>query len=80
MSLTNRLKAHIGARGPLTVAEFMERALYDPRDGYYHQKIPIGRKGDYITAPEMTRYLAKQLPCGSWIVGKKRVARPPFIW
>jgi NADH dehydrogenase [ubiquinone] 1 alpha subcomplex assembly factor 7 len=54
-ALENRLKKQIETTGPLTVAEFMELALYDPTDGYYATKVPIGREGDYITAPEMTQ-------------------------
>jgi NADH dehydrogenase [ubiquinone] 1 alpha subcomplex assembly factor 7 len=53
--LTNRLKAHIEAIGPMPLDEFMQYVLYDPDHGYYYQKIPIGREGDYITAPEMTQ-------------------------
>jgi len=53
--LENRLKKQIETTGPLTVAEFMELALYGPVDGYYANKAPIGRHGDYITAPEMTQ-------------------------
>jgi len=55
MPLANPLEARIEATGGLTVAEFMEYALYDPVYGYYHRKVPIGQKGDYITAPEMTQ-------------------------
>jgi NADH dehydrogenase [ubiquinone] 1 alpha subcomplex assembly factor 7 len=39
----------------MPLAEFMQCVLYDPNHGYYHQKVPIGREGDYITAPEMTQ-------------------------
>jgi len=55
MSLETRIKAQIEATGPLTVIDFMTQALYDPEAGYYTTKIPIGRNGDYITAPEMTQ-------------------------
>ncbi len=55
MSLDHRIQTQIEATGSLTVSEFMALALYDPTDGYYAKKIPIGRSGDYITAPEMTQ-------------------------
>jgi NADH dehydrogenase [ubiquinone] 1 alpha subcomplex assembly factor 7 len=54
-SLSTRLRAQIEVRGPLPLADFMAQALYDPHAGYYQQKAPIGRQGDYITAPEMTQ-------------------------
>lgn len=55
MSLESSLRNQIETTGPLTVFEFMRHALYDPHEGYYARKIPIGRQGDYITAPEMTQ-------------------------
>lgn len=55
MSLDRRIYKQIAETGPLTVADFMELALYDPDGGYYARKVPIGRSGDYITAPEMTQ-------------------------
>src|SRR5438105_769842 len=35
MSLLDRIVSELRVRGPLTVAEFMELALYDPAAGYY---------------------------------------------
>jgi SAM-dependent MidA family methyltransferase len=39
--------------GPMTFARFMELALYAPDLGYYTRaESPIGRGGDFLTAPE----------------------------
>ena len=38
--------------GPITVAEFMEHALYHPRYGYYTTGPNIGPRGDFVTSPE----------------------------
>jgi SAM-dependent MidA family methyltransferase len=39
---------------PQTFAEFMRRALYDERDGYYCQRREIfGREGDFFTASQV---------------------------
>ena len=35
MTLKDRLVERIRARGPMTFADFMDAALYDPQDGYY---------------------------------------------
>jgi len=44
---------------PISVEEFMRRALYDPRHGYYSRRIAgIGRGGDFTTAPMMGDSLA----------------------
>lgn len=51
--LVARLRAEIAAGGPITVARFMERALYEPGLGYYRRPVPgPGREGDFLTAPE----------------------------
>lgn len=52
------LEAHIGdlirLNGPLTLAEFMECALYHPEHGYYRSaREPFGRGGDFFTAEQL---------------------------
>jgi SAM-dependent MidA family methyltransferase len=63
-SLTALLQAGIERHGPLTFAEFMEAALYDPQFGYYGAgRGTIGRAGDFITSvsvgPLFGRLLAR---------------------
>jgi len=51
--LVARIRAEIEASGPITVARFMERALYEPGLGYYRRPVPgPGHEGDFLTAPE----------------------------
>jgi SAM-dependent MidA family methyltransferase len=51
MSLADRLVDEIRAHGPLTVEGFMERALYDPAEGYYSTAVQrSGRTGDFFTS------------------------------
>jgi SAM-dependent MidA family methyltransferase len=46
------IKKDIKSNGPVTFARFMEAALYHPRYGYYTSaENPIGRQGDFYTAP-----------------------------
>lgn len=48
--LKARLAAEIADSGPMPFDRFMERALYDPVDGYYASgKSTIGRQGDFFT-------------------------------
>jgi NADH dehydrogenase [ubiquinone] 1 alpha subcomplex assembly factor 7 len=53
------LKAAIAHRirreGPLSVAAFMAMALHDPDYGYYARRDPLGRAGDFVTAPEISQ-------------------------
>ncbi|HET9085293.1 MAG TPA: SAM-dependent methyltransferase [Candidatus Limnocylindrales bacterium] len=52
--LADRIRDEIRASGPLPFARFMELALYDPDGGYYRSSEPRpGRRGDFITAPEL---------------------------
>jgi SAM-dependent MidA family methyltransferase len=46
------LRERIQERGPVTVAEFIEHALYHPQFGYYTSGPNIGPRGDFVTSPE----------------------------
>ncbi|WP_319530355.1 class I SAM-dependent methyltransferase [uncultured Cohaesibacter sp.] len=50
-----RLKRLIAAGGPISVADYMTLCLTDPEHGYYTSRQPIGRSGDFITAPEVSQ-------------------------
>ena len=53
--LARRIADEIRDRGPLSFAGFMERALYDPADGYYGRSDRIGPRGDFHTASDVGR-------------------------
>lgn len=78
MYLSERIKQQIQSTGPITVAEFMTKVLHDPKDGYYATKIPIGREGDYLTAPEMTQVFGEVI--AGWLIDtwQKAGAPSPF--
>jgi SAM-dependent MidA family methyltransferase len=46
------VRREIETHGPVTVARFMEWALYHPEHGYYTRGPHIGPKGDFLTSPE----------------------------
>ena len=49
-----QIAARIRAEGPISFAEFMAAALYDPNFGYYRCGRPtVGRDGDFLTSPEL---------------------------
>ena len=43
----------------LPLDKFINRALYDKNSGYYIKKNPIGKKGDFITAPKISRLFSE---------------------
>ena len=42
-----------------SVEEFIERALYDKKSGYYSQRNPFGNDGDFVTAPLILHCLVR---------------------
>ena len=73
--LATRIARHIQRHGPLSVAAFMAMALHDPRGGYYARHAPLGRAGDFITAPEISQIFGELI--GLWCADLwQRIGRP----
>lgn len=78
MSLKQRLAARIAADGPLTVAQYMEACLHDPRGGYYAIRPALGQDGDFITAPLVSQMFGELI--GLWAVSVWRaLGSPPHV-
>ena len=50
----------------LTVDEYIEEALYNKKFGYYMTKNPFGKKGDFITAPNISILFSEMIAI--WII------------
>ncbi|HEY6958418.1 MAG TPA: SAM-dependent methyltransferase [Candidatus Limnocylindria bacterium] len=61
MTLRDRLIARIRAHGPMSFADYMAAALYDPEDGYYSTRAALGFEGDYLTAPDLGTHFGRTL-------------------
>ncbi|MFA6302921.1 MAG: SAM-dependent methyltransferase [Legionella sp.] len=62
MSLLSSLRLQLAQKSSITFAEFMQKALYDPKDGYYSSGLlKLGPDGDFTTAPELTPLFGKTL-------------------
>jgi SAM-dependent MidA family methyltransferase len=60
--LSEQLRHEISGHGPLSFAEFMRRALYDPANGYYNRSVQqIGRRGDFFTSVSVGSFFGELL-------------------
>lgn len=58
------IRKKIETEGPIDVGTFMEMALGHPEYGYYRTRDPLGRAGDFTTAPEISQMYGELL--GLW--------------
>lgn len=68
MSLLKLLQETIDQSGPISMAEYMQLCLGHPEYGYYITRDPIGKKGDFTTAPEISQLFGEML--GLWIANQ----------
>ncbi|WP_300542176.1 SAM-dependent methyltransferase [Maricaulis sp.] len=62
--IADQLRDRIRQTGPMSIANFMTEALFDPGAGYYATKDPIGAGADFITAPEISQMFGELM--GLW--------------
>jgi NADH dehydrogenase [ubiquinone] 1 alpha subcomplex assembly factor 7 len=62
--LMSDIKKLIKTTGPMPVWRYMELCLTHPKHGYYVLRDPLGREGDFITAPEVSQMFGELL--GLW--------------
>lgn len=59
--LAQLLAARIARTGPITMSDYMADCLMHPQYGYYSTRDPLGRTGDFITAPEISQMFGELL-------------------
>lgn len=62
--LETLIRKHIAANGPMPVSRYMQMCLTHPEHGYYLRRDPLGRDGDFITAPEVSQMFGELI--GLW--------------
>jgi len=63
--LEAEIRRLIDVAGPMPVADYMRLCLTHPQYGYYVTHEPIGAKGDFITAPEISQMFGELI--GLWM-------------
>jgi NADH dehydrogenase [ubiquinone] 1 alpha subcomplex assembly factor 7 len=72
------IRRRITAAGPMPVGEYMALCLSDPDYGYYTTRDPLGTRGDFITAPEISQMFGELL--GLWMAAVwKQMGAPENI-
>jgi SAM-dependent MidA family methyltransferase len=68
----------IKSSGPMPVWRYMELCLTHPEHGYYVSRDPLGREGDFTTAPEVSQMFGELL--GLWAASVwKAIGSPPTL-
>lgn len=65
-TLAERLHRRIEREGPISLSDYMASVLTEPQGGYYSVRDPLGQKGDFTTAPEISQMFGELL--GLWAV------------
>ena len=69
------IRSRIKTAGPMPVGRYMELCLTHPEHGYYITRDPLGREGDFITAPEVSQMFGELL--GLWAAATWRTMGAP---
>ena len=72
------IAARIRAQAPMSVAEYMALCLGHPEHGYYVTRDPLGRAGDFITAPEVSQMFGELI--GIWCAAGWQMMDAPAEW
>ena len=76
--LLNEIRKLIKSSGPMPVWRYMELCLMHPQHGYYVSRDPLGREGDFTTAPEVSQMFGELL--GLWAASVWRaIGQPPLL-
>lgn len=74
-NLAQQLAQVIKTNGPISIAAYMRQCLTNPTQGYYTQRDPFGRDGDFVTSPEISQMFGELV--GIWCVAEWMAMQEP---
>jgi SAM-dependent MidA family methyltransferase len=75
ITLEDDIRRRIGSAGPMPVGQYMTLCLTDPEYGYYMTRDPLGARGDFITAPEISQMFGELI--GLWTMAVWKLMGEP---
>jgi SAM-dependent MidA family methyltransferase len=79
LPLAERLRERIARDGPISLEDYMQACLADVDAGYYATRQPIGKDGDFITAPEVSQIFGELVGLWAAAVWQSMGARRPVV-
>ena len=73
--LEREIRRRIEIAGPMPVAQYMSLCLSHPKHGYYTTRDPLGARGDFTTAPEISQMFGELI--GLWAAAAWRAMDSP---
>src|SRR6266849_3393355 len=75
--LEAEIRRIIALDGPMPVARYMALCLTHPIHGYYVTRDPLGARGDFVTAPEISQMFGELI--GLWAASVWRLMGAPRV-
>lgn len=76
--LKDLIRDEIQQKGSIPLSRYIELCLYHPQYGYYMTGTPVGKKGAFITAPEISQVFGELI--GLWVVDVwQRLGKPSVL-
>ncbi|MFQ5348502.1 MAG: class I SAM-dependent methyltransferase [Rhodothalassiaceae bacterium] len=66
--LESHLRRLIATEGPIPLSRYMAEVLQHPVHGYYRKGDPLGTRGDFVTAPEISQMFGELI--GLWLADR----------